>query len=561
MLKFFSKGRIATRLYIGFALVLILSLVSTGLALVNARQNAAAIRQMMETPLAKERMVADWYVLIYSAVARTAMIARSTDDTLATTFSDVIADSAKLGGATMKGIEGLLTSEDEKRLYKEIVGLRAQYQASKEKVMSLRKGGDAAGAEKAYNEAFAPAAKTYQDKVKELLALQRSSIDQTAQSIDQANQRGASLVLVLTVLLLALASFGAFMIARSITSPLRRAVEVAAKVAAGDLSTEIDATGKDEIGDLMRALAEMNQALRRIVGEVQSGTATMSTAAGQIATGNADLSARTEQQAGSLEETAAAVEQLTATVRQNADNAKQANQLAMTASSVAARGGGVVAEVVATMGSINDSSRQIVDIIGVIDGIAFQTNILALNAAVEAARAGEQGRGFAVVAAEVRSLAQRSAAAAREIKQLIGASVVQVQAGSQLVNQAGATMDEVVASIARVTSIVGEISVASQEQRAGIEQVNQAVTEMDYVTQQNAALVEQASAAAHSMMDQSAQLARLVDVFILGGGAPAVTLVPHPVAQRAVPVRLAVAAPAKRAQIGSKGRAKEDWES
>jgi len=267
-------------------------------------------------------------------------------------------------------------------------------------------------------------------------------------------------------------------------------------------------------------LKEMNASLRNIVGQVRSGTETIATASSEIATGNLDLSARTEQQAGSLEETASSMEELTSTVRQNSENAQQANQMALTASEVARRGGAVIADVVVTMGAIKTSADKIVDIIGVIDGIAFQTNILALNAAVEAARAGEQGRGFAVVASEVRTLAHRSANAAKEIKALIDTSVANVGEGSRQVAQAGSTMDEIVTSVMRVTDIMGEITMASREQEMGIGQINQAVSEMDTVTQQNAALVEEAAAAAQSLQEQSARLADVVSVFRLDGAAP-----------------------------------------
>ncbi|WP_083444645.1 methyl-accepting chemotaxis protein [Herbaspirillum rhizosphaerae] len=307
-------------------------------------------------------------------------------------------------------------------------------------------------------------------------------------------------------------------IARLISRPLTEAVQVAQRVSGGDLTADIQPTGKDETGQLLQALKVMNGSLLRIVREVRSGTDTMVTASSQIASGNLDLSARTEQQAGSLEETASAMEELTSTVKQNADNARQANQLAVSASEVALSGGDVVSRVVDTMRSINNSSRKIVEIIGVIDGIAFQTNILALNAAVEAARAGEQGRGFAVVASEVRSLAQRSAAAAKEIKSLIDSSVAQVDIGSKLVEEAGSTMTDVVNSVKRVTDIVGEITSASREQSDGIEQVNLAITQMDEVTQQNAALVEEAAAAAQSMQDQASRLSEVVGIFRLDNG-------------------------------------------
>ena len=307
----------------------------------------------------------------------------------------------------------------------------------------------------------------------------------------------------------------AWFITRTITRPIGEAVQVAEKVAAGDISSRIDVHSKDETGRLMAALKAMNESLVRIVREVRTGTDTIATASSQIASGNQDLSSRTEEQASSLEETAASMEELTSTVKQNADNARQANQLAVSASEVAVRGGNVVGQVVDTMGSINASSKKIVDIIGVIDGIAFQTNILALNAAVEAARAGEQGRGFAVVASEVRSLAQRSAAAAKEIKTLIGDSVEKVEEGSKQVEEAGRTMEEIVGSVRRVTDIMGEITAASQEQTSGIEQINQAISQMDQATQQNAALVEQASAAAQSMQEQAGNLSQVVGVFRL----------------------------------------------
>jgi len=321
-------------------------------------------------------------------------------------------------------------------------------------------------------------------------------------------------VIVIGVFLAAL--IGLWLI-RAISRPLNEAVRIAESVAAGDLTQTIEVYSQDETGQLMRAMKNMNESLVGIVGQVRSGTETISVASREIASGNADLSARTESQASSLEETASSMEELTSTVKQNAENARQANQLVRSTSDVAVKGGQVVGQVVDTMASIKDSSRKIADIIGVIDGIAFQTNILALNAAVEAARAGEQGRGFAVVAAEVRNLAQRSAGAAKEIKSLIEDSVSQVDAGGKLVDEAGKTMGEIVTSVKRVTDIMSEIAAASQEQSAGIEQVNQAITQMDDATQQNAALVEQAAAAAESLQEQASSLAQAVSVFKLDG--------------------------------------------
>ena len=374
-------------------------------------------------------------------------------------------------------------------------------------------------------------------------------ISNTSVEEGTAAVRSAQWAMVVAAVLSALVAIGcAAYITAAITTPINEAVQVAQTVASGDLTSRIEVQTTEETGQLLQALKDMNGSLIRIVGQVRSGTETIATASSQIATGNLDLSSRTEEQASSLEETASSMEELTSTVRQNADNARQANQLAVSASGVAVRGGDVVSRVVDTMESINASSSKIVDIISVIDGIAFQTNILALNAAVEAARAGEQGRGFAVVAGEVRTLAHRSAAAAKEIKELIGDSVGKVGTGSKLVAEAGETMNEIVTSVQRVTDIMAEISLATQEQSVGIDQINMAVGQMDTVTQQNAALVEEAAAAAASLQEQAAGLAEVVSVFKMDqASAPR----PQAMAQRqaraaAAPVRerLAAAAPA-----------------
>ena len=322
-------------------------------------------------------------------------------------------------------------------------------------------------------------------------------------------------LLVVGGIAVAVGALSAWRLTRSITNPLQYAVSVAVKVARGELTSTIKVKGSDEIGELMQALSDMNSSLVNTVTQVRQGTETIALNSREIASGNLNLSKRTESQASSLEETAASMEDLTNRVRQNSENARQANQLVITASDVAVKGGKVVSHVVTTMGSIKDSSNKIMGIIGVIDGIAFQTNILALNAAVEAARAGEQGRGFAVVASEVRNLAQRSASAAKEIKLLIGDSVEKVNVGSRLADDAGKTMDEIVLSVKSVTDIMTEISVAGAEQEVGIVQVNHAITLMDKITQQNAALVEEAAAAAESLQDQAARLVDLVAVFKL----------------------------------------------
>jgi methyl-accepting chemotaxis protein len=539
MRHYFLNLRIGTRLTLGFIVILILSIIATWSALLTARQGNDATQGLLKEPLAKERLISDWYVMTYSAIARTSLIARSSDNELSSKFAKPIADSVVVANGLIKQIEPLLTTDEEKRLLKSITEHRAKYQAAKVAIMDAKKAGNEAEAEKIYAETFDRAAQEYAAGLKDLLSLQRKSIDDTGSAMDAGYQSHSRLVILLNVLMLALGGCAALLITRSITRPLKSAVDIAQTVASGDLTTEFGAHGRDEVGELMRALEAMNASLATVVSEVQQGTHAIANASTEIASGNLDLSARTEQQAGALEETASSMEELTATVRHNADNASQANQLAQAASTVAGRGGDIVGKVVETMGSIDASSRKIVDIIGVIDGIAFQTNILALNAAVEAARAGEQGRGFAVVASEVRNLAQRSAAAAKEIKGLIGDSVEQVNVGSELVQKAGATIKEVVDSVARVTDIMAEITEASREQSSGIDQVNEAVTQMDRSTQENAALVEEAAAAAASLQEQAARLAQVANRFRLGRGQP-VNLAPAAPAARAVaPVRAA----------------------
>ncbi|MBI5258046.1 MAG: MCP four helix bundle domain-containing protein [Burkholderiales bacterium] len=363
-----------------------------------------------------------------------------------------------------------------------------------------------------------PALDALQEPIAALTQLQKDIVVASNEQVGRELAAAQRTMLVLALLGLLFGALGAWWLTRSITQPLAQAAGLARKVAEGDLRSHIQVHGNDELASLLRALRSMNGSLVRIVGDVRGGTEAVSTATSQIAMGNLDLSQRTEEQASSLQQIASSVEQLNATIRQNMDSGRHANQVASRAADVALRGGAVVAEVVQTMDAINDSSRRIADIIGVIDGIAFQTNILALNAAVEAARAGEQGRGFAVVATEVRSLAGRSAIAAREIKQLIATSVGNVSQGCKLVEMAGSTMDEIVVSVRRVADIMGELTAASAEQSAGVEQINLAMGQMDQMTQSNAALVEQAAAAAQSLEHQSRALVATVDVFKLDSG-------------------------------------------
>ncbi|HJV49903.1 MAG TPA: methyl-accepting chemotaxis protein [Noviherbaspirillum sp.] len=467
-----------------------------------------------------------------------------------------IARVRKENDGSLAELDRVLSTPKGRELFKAVQDARAKYREQQKEYLRLVEEGKKDEAAALLMDGVVREQQAYFGQVVDLVDLGGKLMVQSGHDAAEQYRTGAAIMIGLSLFAVLVAAGFAWWVTRSITRPLNQAVQVARTVASGDLTSRIEVVSKDETGQLMQSLKEMNDSLVRIVGQVRNGTGSIATASGEIAAGNQDLSSRTEQQASSLEETASSMEELTSTVKQNADNATQANALAQSASEVALKGGSVVAQVVDTMGAINDASRKIVDIIGVIDGIAFQTNILALNAAVEAARAGEQGRGFAVVAGEVRNLAQRSAAAAREIKSLIDNSVEKVDSGTRLVDQAGSTMQEVVDSIRRVTDIMGEITAASREQTSGIEQINEAIAQMDQVTQQNAALVEEAAAAAGSLNGQAAQLAEVVAVFRLDG-MPDLA----PVAQPAVRTRPAPAAlaPAEKLKLARRG-GNDDWE-
>ncbi|WP_427911965.1 methyl-accepting chemotaxis protein [Ramlibacter sp. MMS24-I3-19] len=432
--------------------------------------------------------------------------------------------------ATLKELDPQLRAPKARAALEGVLSTRERFVESQDRLFAIVAAGQDTEARSFLFAQTRPAQQEYMAKLDALITIQREQMDESARAAASSVGDLRAMVWVVGAAALLAAALLAWAIVRSITQPLRKAVAVSRAVANGDLSVSIEAEGRNETAQLLSALREMQTGLAKVVTAVRQNADSVATASGQISQGNNDLSSRTEEQASALQQTAASMKQLAETVQQNAANAQQGNELAMTASGVAARGGEVVGKVVETMKGINDSSRKIADIISVIDGIAFQTNILALNAAVEAARAGEQGRGFAVVASEVRSLAQRSADAAKEIKGLITASVERVEQGSALVNQAGTTMDEVVQSIRRVTDLMGEISAASREQSQGVAQIGDAVNQMDQATQQNAALVEESAAAADSLKTQAQQLVGAVSVFRTSRAEASNSPLPQPVA-------------------------------
>ncbi len=504
---------IGIRLSSAFTVLILFTATILGIGALRLQGVANDTKEMMALPLAKERLVSDWYAAIQASTTRVTAVAKSTEPALAAFFADDMMQAYRSNSETQAKLEPLLETPQEKALFATLVQGRQAYIVVRDAIRNAKLDGRMDEAERLFATEFRPASARYVEGLKNLLLHQRMSMNKKALEIRQSYEHGLAQMLALGAAALLTAIALAYYITRSITMPLEHALSLAQAVAAGDLTAEVGTTNRDETGRLLHALDLMGQQLRQTVNNVRQGADSIATASSQISSGNLDLSGRTEEQASALQQTAASMEQMTATVRQNADNARQANQLAQSTSEMATRGGEVVGNVVTTMAEIHTSSRKIVDIISVIDGIAFQTNILALNAAVEAARAGEQGRGFAVVASEVRTLAHRSSAAAREIKNLIDDSVKCVDAGNLLVDQAGNVMQDVVSGVRRVTDLVGEITSASLEQTRGLEQVNLAISQMDQVTQQNAALVEEAAAATASLESQASQLVDAVSVF------------------------------------------------
>jgi methyl-accepting chemotaxis protein len=518
-MKTFLNLRIGVRLAVAFAFVLVMLVSVVGVGVLRLADLHDQLNLVVDNRYPKVLLTLgiknDLNVIVRNVRA---MLIDKDPQSLSKAAADNAAARTRIGEA-MDKLDSSLQASETRRIFATLKEQRAAFVADQQAFSELMAAGNKEAATDMALQKMRKDQHAYQTALDALTEELGHQFKQAAEEGDRAHETGRTVMLALGAAAVGLAALMAWIVTRSITRPIGRAVQVAQTVAAGDLSSDIQVETTDETGQLLGALKEMNASLVRIVSQVRQGSDGIATASGQIATGNQDLSQRTEEQASNLQQTAASMEQLTGTVRASSDTARSASQMADSARRVAAEGGEMVERVVSTMAEIAQSSKKIAEITGVIDGIAFQTNILALNAAVEAARAGEQGRGFAVVASEVRALAQRSANAAREIKSLIGDSQGKVETGSALVGDAGRTMGEIVAQVRRVNDMLSEISAASAEQTTGLGQINNAVSQLDQVTQQNAALVEESAAAAESLKQQAARLAAAVSVFRTGGGA------------------------------------------
>ncbi len=506
---------ISTKLWLPVIVLTLVITMLTSLSIWRTQTALVKAKGSQQEQQSKLELALRWRGLTEANVTRVAAGILSSDAVVADTFKpEIEATTAKIS-AIQKQLESAAERAEETAAMGKIATTRAAYISLRSEVIKLKAGGDMAAALSALKGRMMPAVTSYLDAQQDFIKLQLQRSDEQRETASAERMHTVWLLTgVMAAIILALVASTRLLV-RSISLPLNELARQAERIGNSDLSGVIQVDRSDEIGEVQRALSGMQAALNNVVGLVRHSADSIQTASQEIATGNLDLSQRTEQTASNLQQTASSMGVMTSTVQHSAENAATANQLASSAAQVAQRGGAVVGQVVSTMDEINSSSKRIGDIIGVIDGIAFQTNILALNAAVEAARAGEQGRGFAVVASEVRSLAQRSAAAAREIKTLIGVSVEKVEAGARLVQDAGSTMTEIVASVGRVSDIIGEISASTVEQSSGLGTINSAVGQLDQMTQQNAALVEQSAAAAESLRDQAARLAGLVSGFKL----------------------------------------------
>ena len=537
--------RIGGRLALAFGVILLVIAASAAVGVWRLQDLATSAERLASVGSERLRQAERWRMNIEMNWVRTQATLLDSDTSRIPAWQTQMDKTSALITTVSARVKELSQAPEEKALIEEINARREAYRGPRAALIKRRLAGEDVAAE--LNSTLKPLAERYDQALQRFEQHEQGIYEKALRDNAALAVQGQTVLVACGAVAVLLGALFAYLLSRSITLPLAQAGGAAKRIADGDLTEDIRIEGRDEAASMLTALKEMQQQLGSVVSNVRHNADGVATASAEIAQGNNDLSGRTEQQASALQQTAASMEQLSSTVKQNADNARQANALALNASTVAVKGGEVVARVVDTMKGINESSDKIADIIGVIDSIAFQTNILALNAAVEAARAGEQGRGFAVVATEVRSLAGRSAEAAREIKGLIGASVARVQQGTVLVGEAGTTMEEVVNAIRRVTDIMGEISAASSEQSAGVAQIGQAITQMDQATQQNAALVEESAAAADSLRGRAEQLVQAMAIFKLGSDTGLATVQrtaprPRPAPPPARPAAAALAA-------------------